>query len=235
MKMNHSITIKNINQSAQSGNYWLISVELCEELDSIDAFYYLDEAPQQALSLFDYQFPKLQLLSQTPLPETLLAADSLQLKSSDQSTVNLQTEQATLLLASDLGMGPLFYYAKQIKSHPHKSLALLHSTEAFPFIVKPAQIMLEDFPDQAIGSCPLLEDWKIANRLASDLGLAGCFDGALVDLFDYWLSTESQRHLKDETRAHWQVLSFLPERCNQQLKEHVSAYPWLTLQIVNTP
>ncbi|MEA3405571.1 MAG: hypothetical protein U9R28_07525 [Pseudomonadota bacterium] len=235
MQSTQSISVKNLSQSAQTGDYWLISAELLEPLNSIDAFYFLDKQPEQTLSLFHYQFPKLQLLSQQPLTDNLLNSETLQLTSKLNDQVILKSEQPTLLLASDLGIGPLFYYAKQVKTNSQNNLALLHASASFPFAVKPAQFMLENFPHEAIGACSLLEDWKIANRLASDIGLPGCFEGSLVDLFDYWLSTESQHHLKEESRVHWQVLSFLPERCNQQLKERVKPYPWLSLQTINTP
>jgi hypothetical protein len=33
-----------------------------------------------------------------------------------------------------------------------------------------------------IATCPLLEDWGFANRLASNAGLPGCFEGALSEL-----------------------------------------------------
>lgn len=230
-----AVSVKNIRQSAQPGDYWLISVELLQPLDSVNAFYVLNAQPEQTLSLFHYQFPTLQLLSQESLSEGTLTSETLSFTPVETSEPGLNHHQPTLLLASDLGIGPLFYYAKQVKLNKQNNLALLHASAAFPFTVKPAQFMLDDFPHEAIGACPLLEDWKIPNRLASDLGLAGCFDGSLVDLFDYWLSTESQRHLKDESRKHWQALSFLPERCNHQLQEHVQAYPWLTLHTINTP
>jgi len=235
MPSTQSLIVNNITQSVQSGDYWLISVDLSEKPDTMGLFYMVDGQPEQTLSLFNYQFPSLQLLSQRPLSETLLKSETLLLTQLPHNEVNLKPEHPILLLASDLGVGPLFYYAKQIKTYSHNNLALLHASTSFPFAVKPAQFMLEDFPHEAIGACSLLEDWKIANRLASDIGLPGCFEGSLVDLLDYWLSGESQTHLKDETRVQWQVLSFLPERCNQQLETHLKSYPWLSLQTADTP
>jgi dihydroorotate dehydrogenase electron transfer subunit len=35
---------------------------------------------------------------------------------------------------------------------------------------------------------PLLEEWGIASRLASTADLPGCFEGAVTELADAWLS-----------------------------------------------
>jgi hypothetical protein len=41
--------------------------------------------------------------------------------------------------------------------------------------------MVRELPER-IAACPLLEDWGFANRLASNAGLPGCFEGELSQL-----------------------------------------------------
>lgn len=254
MAMSQSIQLTQLNQTAQSGGYWLISGVLDQPLESLCAFYTLNteranNQTQQAcsesshstvsLSLFDYQHPTLKLLSKQPLSDALIEQGNLTIQAQAQSALDFSHDQTTLFVASDLGIGPLFYVAKQLKNSGHKHLALLHASQGFAFAVKPAQIMLADFPDEAIGGCSLLEDWKIANRLASDLGLPGCLDGSLTELITPWLNAENHRQL--EQPLQWQLLHFEgsententenKQDAPQNLQAIVAKVPWLTYQV----
>jgi hypothetical protein len=244
-----SIQLTKLSQSAQVGGYWLLSGEVSEPLNTVHAFYGLkDDSPIQSglqppikstqsnpitFSLFDYQHPKIQLLSSQPLDQNVIDASSIKLLNKTDSEIIIQTEQACLFLGSDLGIGPLFYSAKKVKQNAHQHLALLHATHHFPFMVKPAHFMLTDFPFEAIGGCSLLEDWKIANRLASDSSLVGCFDGSIIELLAPWLEAENQRQLS--TPLNWRVISFLPESTNDLLVKLTQTAPWLKLHTINTP
>ena len=241
-----SIQLTKLSQSAQVGDYWLVSGEVSEPLNSVSAFYVLKsdlpspldlQPPRKSTqsnpitftcSLFDYQHPKVQLLSLQPLDQNVIDASSIELLNKTGSEITIQTEQACLFLGSDLGIGPLFYSAKQHKQNGHHHLALLHATHGFPFRVKPAHFMLSDFPFEAIGGCSLLEDWKIANRLASDSSLAGCFEGSIIELLTPWLEAENQR--QSSTPMNWSVISFLPENRHHQLQALTQPYHWLTLR-----
>lgn len=224
-----SILLKNVTQTEQLGGYWLLSTKLLEPLTTVHAFFNLKTMHQnQSAALFDYQFPKLQLLIKQPIDTTLIEKTPATLTVGQSTELNLKLDQATLLLASDLGIGPLFYCAKQIKQNGHKHLALLHASQQFPFAVKPAQFMLHDFPFEAIGGCSLLEDWKIANRLANDLGQPGCLDGSILDLITPWLEAEQQRQTVEP--MNWQVISFLSTTDYQTLAELVKSYSWLSLK-----
>ena len=251
MTTSQPIQLSELKQTAQSGDYWLISGVLDQPLESLCAFYTLNtelansETKQAcsesghstvSLSLFDYQHPTLKLLCEQPLSDTLIKQGNLTIRPQAQSALDFSRDQTTLFVASDLGIGPLFYVAKQLKNSGHKHLALLHASQGFAFAVKPAQIMLADFPDEAIGACSLLEDWKIANRLASDLGLPGCLDGSLTDLITPWLNAENHRQL--EQPLQWQLLHFDGNGVNehkhdpsQNLQAIVAKVPWLSYQV----
>ncbi len=91
-----------------------------------------------------------------------------------------------VLFASDLNMASAFYLISQTKSQ-QSFMVILHASDSFPFVVKPARIMLDNFPPEAMGACPLLEDWHQLNRLCSTQGLPGCFDGDIKSLKQTWL------------------------------------------------
>jgi dihydroorotate dehydrogenase electron transfer subunit len=42
-------------------------------------------------------------------------------------------------------------------------------------------------PDGVIACVPKLEEFGIASRLASTMGLPGCFDGTVIELAEQWL------------------------------------------------
>jgi dihydroorotate dehydrogenase electron transfer subunit len=50
---------------------------------------------------------------------------------------------------------------------------------------------------------PLLEEWGIASRLASPLGLPGCFDGPVTALADLWLGS-----LEPAERAEVEIVTY---------------------------
>ncbi|MCG8669135.1 MAG: hypothetical protein MI867_06945, partial [Pseudomonadales bacterium] len=61
-------------------------------------------------------------------------------------------------------------------------------------------------PDAASDSLTLLEDWGVPSRLASQAGLAGCYEGFVTDLADRWLSSLSR-----EDRSRVTIFSCGPE------------------------
>ena len=250
-----STKLRKLSQSAQAGGYWLITGDITNESTgkttgkstsntinpcyAPSAFYVLNhdlkntKSSGHLLSVFDYQYPTLQLLSLQPLAQHLIDSDAVEVLSSTHAKINPPTDQACLFLGSELGIGPLFYSAKQAKKNAHPHLALLHSTGAFPFAVKPAHFMLNDFPLEAIGACSLLEDWKIPNRLASNAALAGCFEGAFKDLLLPWIKAEHQR--QTTAPLNWQVVSFLGEADTHTLANLIKPYSWLSLQAIHFP
>jgi dihydroorotate dehydrogenase electron transfer subunit len=57
--------------------------------------------------------------------------------------------------------------------------------------------MLEGLPADVIACMPLLDDWGIASRLASQQEFAGCHRGYVTDLARCWLETLSDDQLAE--------------------------------------
>lgn len=104
-----------------------------------------------------------------------------------------------LLIGSEIGMAAMVFLAEQLKDTEEgcSPLVLLASEQAYPFIAKPSQIMINGMPIGAIASMPLLEDWDIACRLSSKQGFPGCFDGSVVELAKQWLTTLEKEQLAE--------------------------------------
>jgi dihydroorotate dehydrogenase electron transfer subunit len=82
----------------------------------------------------------------------------------------------------------MVFLADQLrKTRSYQPFVLMGSEVPFPFPVRPSQIMLPGMPDGTIACMPLMEDWGIASRLASQQGYAGCHDGYVTDLARAWL------------------------------------------------
>jgi dihydroorotate dehydrogenase electron transfer subunit len=94
----------------------------------------------------------------------------------------------SLLLGGGVGMPPMIFLAEQLKSQAGcRPLVLLGSEVPFPFTCTPSRIMVAGMPDGVIASMPLLEDWGIANRLASLQDYPGCYTGYITELARNWL------------------------------------------------
>jgi dihydroorotate dehydrogenase electron transfer subunit len=77
----------------------------------------------------------------------------------------------------------MIYLAEHLKKNMHiDPLVLMGSEIPFPFPLKPSQIITTLVPNDVIASMPLLEDWAICSRLASNSGYAGCYHGFVTDL-----------------------------------------------------
>ncbi|WP_028485869.1 hypothetical protein [Thiomicrorhabdus chilensis] len=242
--MTQSYRFSNIQQTSQPGGFWLVSATLEEtpETANIGAVFHIKGHPEVSLTLFQTHTNHLQLLSQQPLPERLLCSQTpieLIQESDDAMPMDVFHHQnSVLLLGADLGIAPLLHLARQASNRATgvSTLALLQATENFPFMVKPARFMLGSMPAEAIGCCPLLEDWKIPNRLASITGLPGCFDGSLLELFGFWLEHESQqRHMQSKVLNEWQIVAFLDSENLQACRDLIQAYDWIKLTGIEIP
>ncbi|VAW45099.1 hypothetical protein MNBD_GAMMA03-2045 [hydrothermal vent metagenome] len=147
--------------------------------------------------------------------------------------ITCETAKNLLLLGSGLHLANLFYLAKKRKTSLQDSctLALLESKKdnrngerTFPFKVKPAQLMSSNLPPEAIGTSSLLEDWHIPNRLASQQGVAGCFEGTLDELFSYWLT---QKNNAIQTGESWQVIICASKKVQQKCLSISQSYDWI--------
>ncbi|QCU90841.1 hypothetical protein [Thiomicrorhabdus sediminis] len=193
-----TINLNAIVCEPQLNGYWLWQVEIDEQMAAEDLL-------GQVLSLSSDSLPSNQFI------ETWLFAingQSLQLLSKDanhaESTIDetstwqlslnretqsqrLDWQKPILLVAENLAMANAFVIAKQSQLVQGRCQVILGSEDGFPFMLKPARFIMDMMPAQAIGACTLLEDWKIPNRLASQSGVAGCFDGSTLECLSEYL------------------------------------------------
>lgn len=93
-----------------------------------------------------------------------------------------------LLLGGGVGIPPIVFLAEQWRRRPDLTLfTALGSEIPFPFQARPSQELAPAMPAGVIAAMPLLEDWGVTNRLASNAGFPGCYDGHVTDLGRAWL------------------------------------------------
>jgi dihydroorotate dehydrogenase electron transfer subunit len=112
-----------------------------------------------------------------------------------------------LLIGGGVGIPPMIFLADRLREikGAYQPFVIMGSEVPFPFQTRPSQIMLPGVPDDVIASMPLLEDWGIASRLASQQGYPGCHEGYVTDLARHWLDA-----LSDEQRKEVEVFSCGP-------------------------
>ncbi|HPQ25372.1 MAG TPA: dihydroorotate dehydrogenase electron transfer subunit [Gammaproteobacteria bacterium] len=106
------------------------------------------------------------------------------------------TEKRPLLIGGGVGMPPMIFIAESLRGGTQQPFVVLGSEVPFPFQPKPSQFLLDGIPQGVIAAMPLLEDWGIASRLASQKGYPGCHQGFVTDLSRHWLD-----RLSDHDRA----------------------------------
>jgi len=96
-----------------------------------------------------------------------------------------------LLIGGGVGIPPMVFLAEHIKNITEiiTPIVLMGSEIPFPFTPRPSRIMVPGIPAEAIACMPLLEDWKIASRLASAQGYSGCYDGLVTELARAWIDS----------------------------------------------
>jgi len=102
-----------------------------------------------------------------------------------------------LLIGGGVGMPPMIFLAEELKNHGVKPFVILGSEVPFPFTPRPSQLMLEGLPAEVIACMPLLDDWGIPSRLASQQEFAGCHRGYVTDLARSWLQTLAKDELAE--------------------------------------
>lgn len=229
--MPQNLIIKKLTVLPQENGIDLLTLELLEHSESfklavngqftiqgrpVYLFQILQDSPSQS---------KLQFLAHT---ET---TDYFEHNSSDTQTLQYhppKTELASLNPAKNLlllgedslqagyfcpASAPLFQLARlrqEQKTRSGLNMALLASSEGFAFRIKPARFMVNIAAPEAIGSCSLLEDRDISNRLASGTGEIGTLHGKLRDLLKAWLTERPQN------QEPWQVFLALANKKGQQ-------------------
>lgn len=102
-----------------------------------------------------------------------------------------------LLIGGGVGMPPMISIAEVVKGQAaYQPLVILGSEVPFPFSAEPSKILIPNLPGDVIATMPLLDDWQIPCRLASQQGYAGCFQGFVTDLARIWLESldETERN-----------------------------------------
>jgi dihydroorotate dehydrogenase electron transfer subunit len=113
-----------------------------------------------------------------------------------------------LLIGGGVGIPPMVFLAESLRTDARAAwqpLVLMGSEVPFPFRTRPSTIIIPGIPDGAIACMPLLEEWRIASRLASRSDFAGCFPGLVTELAAAWLAT-----LEPATLAEIEIFSCGP-------------------------
>lgn len=95
-----------------------------------------------------------------------------------------------LLIGGGVGIPPMVFIADALRHNQRarwNPLVLMGSEVPFPFRTRPSTILLPAMPDGVIACMPLMEDWNIPSRLASQQGYPGCYDGYVTELARHWL------------------------------------------------
>jgi hypothetical protein len=93
-----------------------------------------------------------------------------------------------LLIGTDSEYAAVIRAANEMHRADERSplLVLLGGAGSFSFKPRPSTILVPGIPAGVIAAIPALEEFGIASRLASDIGLPGCYDGTVVELADAW-------------------------------------------------
>jgi dihydroorotate dehydrogenase electron transfer subunit len=94
-----------------------------------------------------------------------------------------------LLIGTDSEQAAVIRIASEIHlSDPSTPLlVLIGSADSFSFKPRPSTILVPGMLPGVIAAVPSLEEFGIASRLASELGLPGCYDGTVLELAEAWL------------------------------------------------
>lgn len=102
-------------------------------------------------------------------------------------------QRRPLLIGGGVGMPPMIFIAESLRDGEQRPFVVLGSEVPFPFNARPSQFMLPGIPEGVIAAMPLLEDWGIPSRLASQQDFAGCHQGYVTDLARRWLDGLSEQ------------------------------------------
>ena len=98
-------------------------------------------------------------------------------------------EHRPLLIGGGVGMPPMVFLAESLCASDKQPFVILGSEVPFPFQAAPSRIMIPGIGSEVIASMPLMEDWNIPCRLASQQAFPGTHQGYVTDLARQWLDT----------------------------------------------
>jgi dihydroorotate dehydrogenase electron transfer subunit len=99
-----------------------------------------------------------------------------------------------IAVGGGVGIPPMVFLAEQTLSDARaawKPLVLMGSEIPFPFRTRPSRILVPAAPDAAIACMPLLDEWGVPSRLASNADYAGCYHGHVTALAAHILAALS--------------------------------------------
>ena len=105
-----------------------------------------------------------------------------------------------LAIGGGVGIPPMVFLAEVLAGDTRaawKPLVLMGSEIPFPFRARPSRILVPAAPAAAIACMPLLDQWGVPSRLASNAGYAGCFQGHVTELARQWLSALAPAELAE--------------------------------------
>lgn len=97
----------------------------------------------------------------------------------------MSSARIDLLIATSAGYDEIVRAAMALST---ARTLVLFGSETFAFRPRPSTILVPHMPAGVIACVPALEEFGIASRLASPSGLAGCFDGTVIELAEQWLA-----------------------------------------------
>jgi dihydroorotate dehydrogenase electron transfer subunit len=105
-----------------------------------------------------------------------------------------------LAIGGGVGIPPMVFLAESLLADSRarwKPLVLMGSEIPFPFRARPSRIMVPAAPAEAIACMPLLDEWGVPSRLATNAGYAGCYGGQVTELAARWLAALSPAELAE--------------------------------------
>ena len=107
----------------------------------------------------------------------------------------------TLLIGGGVGIPPMVFLADNLRKikGAYDPFVIMGSEVPFPFKPVPSKYMVPGMPDGVIAAMPLMEDWNIPSRLASQQDIPGCHNGYVTEVADNWLQQLDQEQLKQVT------------------------------------
>ena len=111
----------------------------------------------------------------------------------------LDPERSTVLaIGGGVGIPPIYFLAEKLKDRPENKLLVLMGSEVpFPFKLGESSSSLDGIPSDVSAQVADLDAWRIASRLASNAGYAGCYQGYVTELARSWLAALPRERLED--------------------------------------
>ncbi len=96
-----------------------------------------------------------------------------------------------LLIGGGVGLPPMVFLSHWLQQQQTAatSFVIMGSEVPFPFKLQTSSLAFAGTSDDINASMPLLNEWKISNRLCSLQGFPGCHQGFVTDLAKLWLDT----------------------------------------------